>query len=99
VSTGGFLNTAPEVIELLRLSIRSRSEPRVAVRGAELSPREVDLLVRLAMGASDGEIADRLQETTEAVRSQTATILSNLEVNSRLQALAVASECGAITIE
>lgn len=60
----------------------------------QLSPREIDVLKALARGYDNQTIADELSLTTATVRSHVASILSKLEVDSRLQAALIAVHHG-----
>jgi DNA-binding NarL/FixJ family response regulator len=88
-----------EVIEAVRYVSRTRSEAREAqLMVAKLTPRERDVLQALAEGLSDKEIAERLYVGIGTVRSHTTSLLSKLEVRSRLQALVFAVRHGLVEI-
>jgi DNA-binding CsgD family transcriptional regulator len=62
---------------------------RIAERpGAELSPREVEVLRRLVAGASNREIAAALFISPRTVQSHLTSIFGKLGVNSRSAAVA-----------
>lgn len=97
---GEQLLSPQEVIEALRLVAREREsehEARQAI--ARLTPREREVLQALAEGLSDKEISGRLHVGTGTVHSHVTSILSKLEVSSRLQALVFAVRHGVVTIE
>jgi DNA-binding NarL/FixJ family response regulator len=79
-----------EVVALLRPATR----PPTVV----LTAREHDVLVALADGLADKEIAARLHLSTETVRTHMVNILSKLGVHSRLQALLVALRQGLVSL-
>jgi DNA-binding NarL/FixJ family response regulator len=63
-----------------------------------LTLREWDVLRALAEGRSDRGIGEKLQISTETARSHVVSILSKLEVHSRLQALVFALRYGGVTV-
>jgi len=62
--------------------------------GASLSPRERDVLRRMAHGADTQAIADQLGIQTVTVRNHIQRILSKLAVHSRLEAVVIAFRAG-----
>jgi ATP/maltotriose-dependent transcriptional regulator MalT len=62
--------------------------------GAELSPREVDILRLVAKGLSDAEIAERLFLSPHTVHRHVANIRTKLRVPSRAAAVAHATRHG-----
>jgi DNA-binding CsgD family transcriptional regulator len=70
---------------------RSRGEPfeqnHAAIRSLGLSPREVDILGRLATGESNKEIARRLGISPNTVKTHVARVYEKLEVQRRVQAI------------
>ena len=71
-----------------------RPEPAAQVEELiePLTPREVEVLQRIAAGDSNQAIADRLVVTLSAVKKHTGNIFRKLGVNSRTQALVRARE-------
>jgi DNA-binding NarL/FixJ family response regulator len=97
--SGEQLLSQREVIEAVRYVSRTRSEAReTQLMVAKLTPRERDVLQALAEGLSDKEIAERLYVGIGTVRSHTTSLLSKLEVQSRLQALVFAVRHGLVEI-
>jgi DNA-binding NarL/FixJ family response regulator len=97
--SGEQLLSQREVIEAVRYVSRTRSEAReTQLMVAKLTPRERDVLQALAEGLSDKEIAERLYVGIGTVRSHTSSLLSKLEVQSRLQALVFAVRHGLVEI-
>ncbi len=97
--SGEQLLSQREVMEAVRYVSRTRSEAReTQLMVAKLTPRERDVLQALAEGLSDKEIAERLYVGIGTVRSHTTSLLSKLEVRSRLQALVFAVRHGLVEI-
>jgi DNA-binding NarL/FixJ family response regulator len=88
-----------EIAELLRLADRRREQDRETRRAIEsLTPREREVLVLLAEGLSDKEIAERLYVGSGTVRSHVVSVFGKLGVHSRLQALVFAVRHGLVDI-
>ncbi len=88
-----------EVIELLRLANRQQKRDYEAQRTTEqLTPREREVLLALADGLSDKEIAERLHIGIGTVRNHFMNIFNKLGVHSRLQALVFAVRQGLVEI-
>jgi DNA-binding NarL/FixJ family response regulator len=99
-SAGEHLMSPREVSELLRLVGQQREQDRRAQDAlGRLTPREREVLLALADGLNDKEIAQRLKISTETARSHMVNILGKLGVDSRLQALVFAVRHGAIKIK
>jgi len=74
---------------------RRRTQPVTAARGTDLlTPREVDILLRLAEGLSNEEIARALYLEVSTVKSHLARMMPKLGVRSRLQAAVWAYQNG-----
>lgn len=58
-----------------------------AIRSLGLSPREMDILGRLAAGESNKEIARRLGISPNTVKTHVARVYEKLEVQRRVQAV------------
>jgi DNA-binding CsgD family transcriptional regulator len=78
---------------LAGMPVTLRPEP--AAR-AQLTPRQLEVLVLLARGASTAQIAAELYISTETVRNHVRAILFELRVHSRLAAVAKARGEGII---
>ncbi len=74
-----------------RLTPRRPAEPfernQAAIRSLGLSPREVDVLDRLAAGESNKEIARRLGISPNTVKTHVARVYEKLAVERRIQAV------------
>jgi DNA-binding NarL/FixJ family response regulator len=71
----------------------SRAERAVS---AELTPRERDLLERLARGQANKEIAAQLHLSLNTVRNYVQTVLTKLDAHSKLEAVSTAVRQGII---
>lgn len=97
--SGEQLMSPHEVIEAVRLAARRRrAESKAQEKLERLTARESEVLKVLAEGLSDKEIAERLHVGRGTVRTHVESILSKLEVASRLQALVFAARHGAVDL-
>jgi DNA-binding NarL/FixJ family response regulator len=72
---------------------------RAAVPRDELTPREREVLRRLALGLSNREIADALCISEETVKTHVGSVLGKLQVENRAQAIVQALKWGLVTLE
>jgi DNA-binding NarL/FixJ family response regulator len=63
---------------------------------AQLTPRELEVLAQLAGGAGSSQIARELDISWNTVRTHAQSILTKLQVHSRLEAAAVAVQQGLV---
>jgi len=63
-----------------------------------LTPREVDVLRRVARGNANKEIAAQLSLTEETVKSHLKSILAKLSANDRTHAVAIGLKRGIIDL-
>jgi len=105
--------TAPRLVEAVRLVAEGSMllGPAVSRRLVEdftrrgpatprpttLSPRENDVLLELARGRSNAEIAESLFISVETVKSHVAEILRKLALRDRIQAVVYAYENGLVS--
>jgi DNA-binding NarL/FixJ family response regulator len=91
-AAGGGSSVAPEQVEAVLARLRRRPEAAEAPPsvGHDLTPRERDVLVRLAQGASVAETAEALHVSVFTVRGHVRGILTKLGVRSMTQAVALA---------
>ena len=77
-------------------SLRSDELPYLSC--PRLTPREYEVLDRLARGMSDRDIAEDLVVPEETARTYTKRLLRTLEVNNRVQAVLKGMRCGMVQI-
>ena len=96
---GETLLSEDELISLLRLAGQNREE-KVEARASieQITPREREVLKKLAEGLSNKEIAARLHMSIDTERTHMMNILNKLGVHSRLQALVFAARHGLVEI-
>lgn len=95
VANGGSL-FAPSVTRRL---IERFAPPHTADRQPaleELTPRETEVLLLVARGLSNGEIASTLVVSEHTVKTHVAHILQKLDLRDRTQAVVVAYESGLV---
>ncbi len=85
---------APEVTQRVIARSTSRTPARRDHRLDELTERERDVLVAMARGLSNAEIADELVVSGTTVKSHVSHLLTKLGVRDRVQAVIVAFEAG-----
>jgi DNA-binding NarL/FixJ family response regulator len=96
---GETLLSEDELIALLRLAGQNREEAVEARASIEqITPREKEVLKKLAEGLSNKEIAARLHMSVDTERTHMMNILNKLGVHSRLQALVFAARHGLVEI-
>ena len=96
VADGGSL-FAPSVTRALiaEFAQRSRQSPTASVD--RLTERETEVLVQIARGLSNAEIAETLFVTENTVKTHVARILMKLGLRDRVQAVVLAYECSLVT--
>ncbi|HSK98889.1 MAG TPA: PAS domain S-box protein [Rubrobacteraceae bacterium] len=96
---GETLMSLEEVVELLRFAGTKKDEEYKARQAIEsLTPREIEVLQKLAGGLDSDGIAESLNISVRTQRNHVASILAKLGVHSQLQALVFAVRHGAVKI-
>jgi DNA-binding NarL/FixJ family response regulator len=96
---GETLLSEEEHLALLRLAGQNREEEVEARASIEqITPREKEVLQKLAKGLSNKEIAAKLHMSVDTERTHMMNILNKLGVHSRLQALVFAARHGLVEI-
>jgi two-component system, NarL family, nitrate/nitrite response regulator NarL len=75
---------------------RSAEERHAALLGQQLTDREREVLALLVDGASGADIAERLSISTNTVRTHVQSVLTKLQVHSRLEAATFAVRHGLV---
>jgi DNA-binding NarL/FixJ family response regulator len=97
VVSGGEALLAPTVTRRLIEDFARRPRPSERPSAlAELTPRELEVLVLIARGASNGAIAGELVVSDATVKTHVARIFSKLGLHDRAQAVVLAYECGLV---
>jgi DNA-binding NarL/FixJ family response regulator len=81
------------LIERFAQSARASVPPRAL---DDLTPREAEVLILVASGLSNGEIADELVLSHATVKTHVKHILSKLGLRDRVQAVVLAYEAGLV---
>ncbi|MGQ4482002.1 response regulator [Streptomyces sp. SAS_276] len=89
---------APAVTRRLIDTFAQGAPPPPAVTGAlaQLTAREREVLLHIASGLTNAEVATRLGVTTGTVKSHVNALLTKLGLRDRVQATILAYECGLI---
>jgi DNA-binding NarL/FixJ family response regulator len=92
------LHSSAEVDEALRKLKRRRAQDGdLAQRIERLTPRELEILQRLANGDSPEQIAEDLEMSRHTLRTHTQNVLTKLGVHSKLEAIVAAIRYGKVT--
>jgi DNA-binding NarL/FixJ family response regulator len=97
-ATSGEALLAPQITRRLLADLVERSRPRAQSdpRLTELTDREREVLVLMARGLSNAEIAEELVVGTGTIKTHVARVLTKLGVRGRVQAVVVAYEAGVV---
>ena len=86
----------PHRLTAQAMGARSVHEREVALMAEQLTPREIDVLSLLVDGAAGDTIARRLAISPNTVRTHVHSILTKLQVHSRLEAVTFAVRYGIV---
>jgi DNA-binding NarL/FixJ family response regulator len=89
---------SPSITRRLVENFAARTDPLQPPAAVleDLTPREREVLVLVARGASNGEIAERLVVTEATVKSHVGSVLMKLGLRDRVQAVVFAYEHGIV---
>jgi DNA-binding NarL/FixJ family response regulator len=96
VADGGSM-FAPSVTRALIAEFAQRSRRASPASVDRLTERETEVLVHIARGLSNAEIAEALFVTENTVKTHVARVLMKLGLRDRVQAVVLAYECGLVT--
>jgi DNA-binding NarL/FixJ family response regulator len=88
----------PQRLAAGAVGARTAEERHASLLAEQLSPRERQVLALLAEGASSEEIAERLSVSPNTVRTHVQSILTKLQVHSRLEAATFAVRFGIVKV-
>jgi DNA-binding NarL/FixJ family response regulator len=96
VATGDGL-IAPTITKRLIAQFARTAPPSVRPSAlGELTPRELEVLMLIARGLSNGEIAHELVLSTATVKTHVKRVLAKLDLRDRVQAVVLAYETGLV---
>lgn len=87
---------APSVTRRLIDEFAARPEPPVIEGLDDLTEREREVLIQIARGLSNAEIADELFVSEATVKSHVSHLLTKLQLRDRVQAVVAAYEAGLV---
>src|SRR5215472_7576146 len=93
---GGEALLAPAVTRRLIAEFAARSRPVPPAKLDRLTPREREVLLLVASGLTNAEIAARLCLAGQTVKSHVSSLLFKLELRDRVQAVILAYESGLV---
>jgi DNA-binding NarL/FixJ family response regulator len=93
---GGEALLAPAVTRRLIAEFAARSRPVPPPNLDRLTPREREVLLLVASGLTNAEIAARLCLAGQTVKSHVSSLLFKLELRDRVQAVILAYESGMV---
>ena len=96
VAASGNALLAPTVTRRLIENFAQTAVPTVPTELPELTPREKEVLILLAEGLSNSEIATRLFVSDATVKTHVAHILTKMGVRDRVQAVVIAYRSGLV---
>ena len=94
----GLVVTSPEILDVLTPTIGELAADEQLPAGEPLTSREIEVLVLLAGGAGNKEIASRMQISEHTVKFHVSSILSKLGAATRTEAVTRGYKEGLILI-
>jgi DNA-binding NarL/FixJ family response regulator len=88
----------PQRLAAVAVGLRTAEERHASLLAEQLSPRERQVLTLLAEGANSEDIAGRLSVSPNTVRTHVQSILTKLQVHSRLEAATFAVKFGIVKV-
>ena len=83
------------IVGVLILAFAARRPPSVGLDPQpRLTPRQREILNLIAAGLSTSEMAEKLSISTETVRNHLRSVFTELDVHTRLEAIATAQRLG-----
>jgi len=98
VAEGNELPVSPKTRALIAAYAESDGDRRGTAVRDSLTPRECEVLVHVARGLSNAEIADALSLSVETVRTHVKRVYMKCGVRDRAQAVIVAYETGLVPL-
>ncbi|MEL6526929.1 MAG: response regulator transcription factor, partial [Chloroflexota bacterium] len=92
-------NKGKSIVDPAIASAVLRDMTQQNIPGSELTEREHEILLELAQGLTNKEIAEKLVIGTETVKTHVGNILSKLHLKHRQQAMIYALKKGLIHID
>ncbi|WP_042426886.1 response regulator [Streptacidiphilus anmyonensis] len=88
--------TTRRMIDRFTTVLPAAAEPKLTPEMERLTDREREVLLLVAQGLSNGEIAERLGLSEATVKTHVGRILTKLELRDRVQAVVLAYETGLV---
>ena len=87
IDLGVFISQVEAKLRLVKRIENKRQTPSLGVNTKKLSPRELDVLIQLADGKKNAEIAMALQLSDHTINDYLKNIFKKLDVHSRAEAV------------
>lgn len=88
----------PQKLAAAAAGVRTQDERHALLLAEQLSPREREVLALLVDGCSSSDMARKLEVSPNTVRTHVQSILTKLQVHSRLQAATFAVRYGLVKV-